>query len=99
MDATVTAIYEDGVLRLLTPLNLPAGTQVRLRVEPLTDMVSPDDHERRFREALSGPDFRQPSSTTSQSKSLSAEERSGLDRRLAAGRPLSDLILEDRDAR
>ena len=32
---TITAIYEDGVLKPTQPLDLPAHTEVRLRVELL----------------------------------------------------------------
>jgi predicted DNA-binding antitoxin AbrB/MazE fold protein len=37
MEATATAIYEDGVLRLLTPLALPEHTRVQVRVESLVE--------------------------------------------------------------
>jgi predicted DNA-binding antitoxin AbrB/MazE fold protein len=35
MSATVQAIYEDGLLRLLAPLPLPEHTVVRVQVESL----------------------------------------------------------------
>ena len=31
---TVTAVYENGILRPLTPLSLPDRARVRLRIEP-----------------------------------------------------------------
>jgi predicted DNA-binding antitoxin AbrB/MazE fold protein len=37
MDMTATAIYEDGVLKLLTPLTLPENTRVRILIEPATE--------------------------------------------------------------
>jgi len=44
MSGTVTAIYEKDVLRLLTPLELPDRTRVRVHVEPMDDeFASPVD--------------------------------------------------------
>lgn len=34
MSETVTAVYENGMLRPLTPLSLPERARVRLRIEP-----------------------------------------------------------------
>jgi predicted DNA-binding antitoxin AbrB/MazE fold protein len=34
---TMTAIFEDGVLKPALPLNLPEHAQVRITVEPLAD--------------------------------------------------------------
>lgn len=39
MDRTITAVYENGVLRPLTPLNLPNQTQVRLQIEETNELV------------------------------------------------------------
>ena len=35
MDQTITAIYENGVLRPLTPLALPEHTEVEISLKPL----------------------------------------------------------------
>lgn len=40
MSQTITAVYENGVLRPLTPLELPEKTRVKLRVEP-SEAVDP----------------------------------------------------------
>lgn len=37
MQITATAIYENGVLRPLTPLTLPEHARVQLQIEPVTD--------------------------------------------------------------
>lgn len=34
MSITATAIYENGVLKLLRPLSLPESTRVRIHIEP-----------------------------------------------------------------
>ena len=37
MSIMATAIYENGVLRLLQPLSLPESTRVRIQIEPETE--------------------------------------------------------------
>jgi predicted DNA-binding antitoxin AbrB/MazE fold protein len=37
MSQTITAVYEDGVLRPLLPLSLPNKTRVRVQIEPSSD--------------------------------------------------------------
>jgi predicted DNA-binding antitoxin AbrB/MazE fold protein len=39
MDRTITAVYENGILRPLTPLNLPNQTRVRLQIEETSELV------------------------------------------------------------
>jgi predicted DNA-binding antitoxin AbrB/MazE fold protein len=97
MATTITAVYENGVLRPLTPLALPEHSQVELAVQTIT---TPDVANRaRVRAALERagvlaaaadmPDSVQP---------MSADERAALARRLAdAGvPPLSAAILDER---
>jgi hypothetical protein len=57
MNRTGIAIYEDGVLRLLTPLGLPEHTRVRVHVEPVDPKsASPAEDEPLSTEAGSGAD-------------------------------------------
>ena len=44
MGITATAIYENGILRLLTPLTLPEHTQVQVHVETVTEPAEPAGH-------------------------------------------------------
>ncbi len=97
MNSTVTAIYENGVLRPLTPLALPerARVQVHVRLES-TDM---DEHRRQVREALVAAGLSLPTPDTPPAASpISAERRDELAHRFAVGRPLSELIIEEREA-
>jgi predicted DNA-binding antitoxin AbrB/MazE fold protein len=48
MTQTITATFEDGVLKPVQPLNLPEHTQVRLTLELLTE----DEQKKRNQEAL-----------------------------------------------
>ena len=41
MDQTVTAVYENGILRPLTPLELPDKTKVKLQIEQMPDTDDP----------------------------------------------------------
>lgn len=59
MATTVDAIYEDGVLRLLTPLPLPEHTPVQVTVDLPADTVQ-DDPRQRIRTATG---YRRPEVT------------------------------------
>ena len=95
----VTAIYENGVLRLLTPLALPEHTHVQVYVQvPAPTTMS--NHRQRVREALGLAGLSQPAPNTLPAPSpLSAERREELARRFATGRPRSELIIEEREGR
>jgi len=57
MNKTGMAIYEDGVLRLLTPLVLPEHTRVRVHVELVEpESASPAGHQVRATETDAGAD-------------------------------------------
>lgn len=100
MITLVTAIYENGVLRPLTPLELPEHTQVQLSVLPLPTPDDAQEHRRRVQEVLVAAGLRQPISTSLRTpRSLSDEERAELARRFSADRPLSELIIEEREGR
>jgi len=43
MGTTATAIYENGILRLLTPLALPEHARVQVQVEAVTDESAEPD--------------------------------------------------------
>ncbi len=96
----VTAIYENGILRPLTPLALPEHARVQIQVQQVSTLAEAAAHRRRTQEALiaaglSLPDAR-PLPVTG---SLSAEQRVELARRFSIGRPLSELIIEEREGR
>ena len=96
MDDTVVAIYEDGVLRLLAPLELPEHTRVWVSVHT----HSPADHRQQVREVLQRAGLSAPvPGKASGARPLSKEERAKLARRLDGGRPLSEIIIEEREGR
>jgi predicted DNA-binding antitoxin AbrB/MazE fold protein len=96
MSTQATAIYEKGVLRLLTPVSLPERTRVRVQI--LSEEEAEDDL--RLAEAvliaagLVTPPCPQPGL-----KAVSRARRAELARLYADGGPLSEVIIAERDAR
>jgi len=97
MSETITAIYENGVLRLFTPLALPEHTTVQIRIQspPLSDAT--ETHRREVIAALVAAGLTLPTLDTSPPMPLLEEERDELARRIPTGRPLSEIIIEDRE--
>ena len=99
MATTVTAIYEDGVLRLLAPLPLPEHTPVEVTVEVPAGTSQADAHDG-VRAALVAAGLSRPSKEPwTGPPPLSPAERAALAQRLPAGRPLSEIIDEEREGR
>lgn len=102
MNSTVTimAIYENGVLRPLTPLALPEHARVQIHVRQVMAPTDAADHRRQVREALVTAGLSLPSLPPPPASSpISAERREELARLFAAGGPLSELIIEEREGR
>ena len=98
MATTVSAIYEDGILRLLAPLPLPEHTPVQVTVE-MPDSIQADPRQR-IRTALVAAGLsRGPSEPWAGPQPLSVEDRATLAQHVAAGRPLSEIIDEEREGR
>jgi predicted DNA-binding antitoxin AbrB/MazE fold protein len=98
MNKPITAIYENGVLRLLNPLALPEHTQVKIYVHPILPTSEIAAHRRQVHEALTsaGLSLSQPG-PPSDLPLLSPARREELARLFGSERPLSDLIDEERD--
>lgn len=96
----VTAIYENGVLRPLTPLALPEHSRVQIYVQEATAPPNTTAHRQRVHEALVGAGLSLliPPSPPAASP-LSAKRREELARLFSTGRPLSELIIEEREGR
>ncbi len=98
MAVIVTAVYEHGVLRPLTPLHLPERSQVEIVVRTIHG--TPDAHARReqVRAALDAAGILAPVTPTEMSP-LSESERAALAEQLAVpgAMPLSQIIIEDRE--
>jgi predicted DNA-binding antitoxin AbrB/MazE fold protein len=100
MTNSITAIYEEGVLRPLTPLSLPEHARVLIQVEQVSAIEDTSAHRRRVREALTAAGLSTPTPVQpASSNPLSPERREALARAFSAGRPLSELIIEEREGR
>jgi len=100
MTTMITAIYEEGVLRPLTPLSLPEHSRVRIQVEQVPTPEETTAHRRRVREALIAAGLSRPLSIPLPAASpLSSERREELARAFSTGGPLSKLIIEEREGR
>jgi predicted DNA-binding antitoxin AbrB/MazE fold protein len=100
MKQTITAIYENGVLRPLTPLELPDHAEVRIQIETTPERPEAETHPRAVDAALIAAGLLTPRVVAQAvSRPLSDSERATLSRRIPAGRPLSEIILDERDGR
>jgi predicted DNA-binding antitoxin AbrB/MazE fold protein len=98
MSNPIPAIYENGILRPLTPLALPEQTQVQVYIQPLPPSAEATAHRRQVRAALAEAGLSLPEATVPViPPPLSAERREELAHLFAIGRPLSELIIEERE--
>ena len=96
MSTEARAVYEDGILRLLTPVTLPERAEVRIQI--LTEQETKDELER-AEAALIAAGLVRPQKTPDHLKTISSARREELARLYAAGGPLSESIIAERDAR
>lgn len=100
MGRTITAVYENGVLRPLEPLPLPEHAQVEIDVR---EIVADDDHQRQREQvaaALADAGLlAAPSAVLRADALLSAEARARLAQALGETGvpPLSAAILDERE--
>ena len=97
MTETIQAIYENGLLRPLQPLNLPENKIVEIDVRDVEETNAETMREkadRVLREAGLISKLKFPNA-----KKLSDKERRRIGKLFSAEKPLGDLINEDREAR
>ncbi len=98
MTTTITAIYEQGVLRPLTPLALPERAQVQVQIITST----PDDARRleweRLTQACRAAGLTSPANVVITSL-VPPERREELMRLTGNGKPLSEIVIENRQDR
>jgi predicted DNA-binding antitoxin AbrB/MazE fold protein len=94
MPEIVTAVYENGVLRLLSPLNLRERQTVRIQILP----EEPADEAEQVIQTLVAAGLITPPPGNSNVDPVSEEERRELAEILgkAPGKPLSEIIIEER---
>ena len=96
MVAEATAIYENGTLRLLTPVSLPERARVRVQIQEENNNREDMRRAMAVLEASGLIDSRQQPKPT---RTVSRARRTELAELYAAGGSLSDLVIAERDAR
>jgi predicted DNA-binding antitoxin AbrB/MazE fold protein len=94
-DTTATAIYEQGMLRLLNPLPLPEYTRVELVIRP----IDAEDELRRAEQVLAATGLVTSPSAAPDWTPASELRLAEIAERYAVGGPLSDVIIAERDER
>ena len=89
MIQTTTAIYENGLLRPVVPLDLPEHSEVEITVQ-----INENSLHSKVRKALKLDELSNNSENV-----ISNERRAELAKIFSAEKPLSDYINEDRDER
>lgn len=97
MTKTITAVYENGLLRPLSPLNLREHQIVQLQLLP----DRPTDEEDEVIRSLIAAGILTPPRGHSDVEPISEQERRELAETLgqAPGKPLSEIIIEERGGR
>ncbi|MDX2040578.1 MAG: antitoxin family protein [Acidobacteriota bacterium] len=102
MSQIVTAIYAEGVLRPLSPLKLPEQAEVEVEVKTKAKPSRAAIEERiRLHQALVDAGLVRDAGHWQAEivMPVSEDEEEELGRVFAAGKPLSELILEEREER
>ena len=89
MNQTTTAIYENGLLRPVVPLDLPEHSEVEITVRIKEDSL----HKQVLKALKLGNQSNEAEAV------ISNERRAELAKIFSAEKPLSDYINEDRDSR
>ncbi|MFQ5343199.1 MAG: antitoxin AF2212-like protein [Anaerolineae bacterium] len=105
MAETVTAVYKNGMLRPLEPINLRENQTVRIQIVPEeteTQAEPADETERLVQRLVAAGLMRpRPKRGTPPPDPVSEEERRRLANLMgrAPGKPLSEIIIEERGER
>lgn len=92
------AVYENGTLRLLSPLSLPEHTQVKVIVMPVSAATGNAVSRARVRAALEEARVRAALDVgIKHIQPLSVAERAAIASAIAEGPSLSEIIIRDRD--
>lgn len=98
MSETITAIYENGLLRPLTPLHLPEHSEVEVEVRRVQAPSNIDARRAQVWASLEAAGILAPVAPVEQ-PAMREEERAALAEQLATPNttPLSQMIVEERE--
>lgn len=97
MSETIAAIYEQGMLRPLTPLLLPERTRVQIQIIAQSPAVQ--DERQRVRQALLDAGIIQPRPVAESVQPVSEARLAEAAESLAAAGSLSELVIAEREGR
>jgi len=105
MRITATAIYENGILHLLTPVDLPQQTRVRVEIQseesakPEDKIATAEEIERALAPLVAAGIVSPPPGSPTQSRRISDARRQELAQIYAQGESLSEIIIQEREDR
>lgn len=94
MTKTISAVYENGVLRPLTPLALPEHTAVEIQI--ITPVSAAETERQRVRQVLVEAGVIRPQIITETTQPVSETELDAAAHALGQVGPLSDVIIAER---
>lgn len=97
MSETIAAIYEQGVLRPLTPLLLPERTRVQIQI--IAQTPATQEERQQVRQALLEAGIIQPRPPAQPVQPVSETRLVEAANALAAAGPLSELVMAEREGR
>ncbi len=97
MSETITAIYEQGVLRPLIPLALPEQTKVQIQI--IAPFSTVQDERGRVRQVLLKAKLIRPYSPVESIEPVSETRLIAAAEALGKAGPLSELIIAEREGR
>lgn len=101
MAQRITAVYEEGVLRPVSPLELPEHSKVEIDILQIASDEPANSHRDQISRALVDAGLSLPftGATATTETPISKDRREELARLFSFTRPISDLISEDREGR
>lgn len=97
MNGTITVVYENGVLRPLTPLSLPEHSRIEIQIIEQVSVVTAEREQ--VRQALLAAGIIRPQTTTESVQPVSETALAAAAQALGQAGPLSDLIIAEREER
>ena len=97
MSGTITAVYEEGVLRPLKPLSLPEHARVEIRI--IEHTLNAEQERSQVRQILIEAGLIQPHPKTESVQPVSEADLTAATQALGKAGPLSDLIISEREGR